>query len=178
MGETSAQAAAFADVHKLAAEAGLIEADIEKFLDDSLIGDINSAADAEELEASMLERRDQRAAKARVAERAAELLAAELAKERHEAELRQLKEAVNTTREARPPTPAGSGAKAAGAAGIGGRLGTKPYVANLTNFIGQSEAAANAQRLRDENELLRKCVKGAAATPGAFMEYLKMQGEI
>lgn len=78
MGETSAQAAAFADVHKLAAEAGLIEADIEKFLDDSLIGDINSAADAEELEASMLERRDQRAAKARVAERAAELLAAEL----------------------------------------------------------------------------------------------------
>lgn len=58
------------------------------------------------------------------------------AKERHEAELRQLKEAVNTTKEARPPTPAGSGAKAAGAAGIGGRLGTKPYVANLTNFIG------------------------------------------
>jgi hypothetical protein len=43
---------------------------------------------------------------------------------------------------------------------------------------GQSEAAANARRLREENELLRKCVKGAAARPGAFMEYLKMQGEL
>jgi hypothetical protein len=76
--EASVREAALADVHKIAAEAGLIEADIEKFLDESLIGDINSAADAEELETAMLERRDQRAAKARVAERAAELLAAEL----------------------------------------------------------------------------------------------------
>lgn len=181
----SEELAALADVHQLAEQAGEIEADVEKFLDESLISDINSAAEAEELEASLIERREQRAARARVSERAAELLTAELAKERHEAELRQLKEAVNTTKEARPPTPAGSGAKAAGAAagaitaaGIGGRIGTKPYVADLSNFVSQSEASANASRLRDENELLRKCVKGAGAKPGAFLEYLKMKGEI
>jgi len=75
---SNGQDAAYADVHELAAEAGAIEADIEKFLDESLIGDINSAADAQELDASLADRREQRAAKARVAERAAELLAAEL----------------------------------------------------------------------------------------------------
>lgn len=64
--------------------------------------------------------------------------------------------------------------------GIAGqfRLPAESWRNSASSAPGQSEAAANAQRLRDENELLRKCVKGAAATPGAFMEYLKMQGEI
>lgn len=74
----SEELAALADVHQLAEQAGEIEADVEKFLDESLISDINSAAEAEELEASLIERREQRAARARVSERAAELLTAEL----------------------------------------------------------------------------------------------------
>ena len=184
------------DVHEIAARASRFDAEVEQFLDEQIIGDIHSAADAEEREAALRQRREQRAARARISERAAELLQAELTRERHETELHQLQEAVASNRDARPPTPAGSGARAAGAAA--GRV-AKPYVDDLTNFVstrhpplssprnrrdrppsptqparpaGEAEAASSARALREENELLRRCLSGTAAKPDAFQSYL------
>mmetsp|Transcript_10214 Transcript_10214/g.33840 ORF Transcript_10214/g.33840 Transcript_10214/m.33840 type:complete len:185 (-) Transcript_10214:179-733(-) len=154
---------------EIAARASRFDAEVEQFLDEQIIGDIHSAADAEEREAALRQRREQRAARARISERAAELLQAELTRERHETELHQLQEAVASNRDARPPTPAGSGARAAGAAA--GRV-AKPYVADLTNFVSEAEAASSARALREENELLRRCLSGTAAKPDAFQSYL------
>ena len=69
------------------------------------------------------------------------------------------------------PAPTGAVTKLT-AAGCSKNL--KPYVYDHTDFVAQGDANRNSSKLKNENEMLRKCLQGAdARKPGAFEAYLR-----
>lgn len=97
--------------HALASEAAENEAAVERFLDESLIDEFKSTP-LHTLESVLEQRQEVEERRARLAARADELMKEELAKRRHDKELRELQDAI-TERAAEdgPPVPAGRGAK-------------------------------------------------------------------
>lgn len=106
-----ASAAGDMDVHALASEAAEFEASVERFFDDALITDIKDTP-LTTLDGVLEERREREERMDRVRGRAKELLEEELAKERHERELRELKDAISVAQ----PEDANASSTAGGAA--------------------------------------------------------------
>ena len=86
------------DVHALASEAAELEAETEKFLDEALITDIQDTP-LTTLEDVIDERRDAKERRERVHQRAKEMLEQELAKQKHEREVKELEDAINVTQQ-------------------------------------------------------------------------------
>ena len=225
------------DVHAIAEEANQIEASIEKFFDEALIGDFQQTP-LHTLEGVLEERRERCERDERIRGRAQELLREELEKGRQAKELKELEDAISAS-QAPPPAavaavtaaaaarggkerggsgggsrePRGAASASASAAsapaaapaaaevgggaaadddaappstwaeavatapvkleGAGKSHGLKPYVANLTDFVGEGEASRHVRELRAESELLRKCMGESRDKPNAFQEFLK-----
>jgi len=171
------------DVHRLAQEANEIEASIERFLDEALITEMREAP-LTTMEDVMEERRSRELSTARVHDRAKELLKEELSKAEHERDVEELERAVAASKQ-----PASDASKAGAASeesetsrlhaeapvklnGAGCSKGLKPYLADLTEFVPEGEASRKARTLREENDLLRKCLADAG-NPRAFEGYLR-----
>ena len=171
----------------------MIEADIEKFLDEALITDFRETP-LHTMENVLEERRWRSEREERVSSRAKEFLAEEVAKERHARELRELEEAITTTKEPLEASckEGGKGSKAGAPSAedaswsaaiasapfkleaAGRSRDMKPYMANLTDFVTEGESSRNIRELQAENELLRKCLgEGGANEPKAFESYLR-----
>lgn len=97
------------DVHALAAVATKFEADVEKFLDDALIADVTSTP-LTTLDDVLAERQDRQQREERLKSRRGEFLEEELAKQRHEREVKELEEAVAVTQQPMPGAPLPIGA--------------------------------------------------------------------
>ena len=172
------------DVHALASEAAEFEASVNRFLDEALISDFQTTP-LHTLDDVLDARREKEEQRLRVQARAKELMADEVAKDRHERELRDLAEAISVTNEPSPAVGArtgkrspteGEGEEAVPAApfkleGAGRSRQLKPYMANTSEFTSEHEASRHIDGLQKENELLRKCLQGSR-TPGAFDTYL------
>jgi hypothetical protein len=177
----------------IASEAAVIEADIEKFLDEALITAFRETP-LHTMENVLEERRWRSEREERVSSRAKEFLAEEVAKERHARELRELEEAITTTKEPLEASgkEGGKGSKAGAPSAedaswsaaiasapfkleaAGRSRDMKPYMANLTDFVTEGESSRNIRELQAENELLRKCLgEGGANEPKAFESYLR-----
>jgi len=184
------------DVHALASEAAQLEAETEKFLDEALISSMRDAP-LTTLDAVLSERQEAAERSVRVGNRAKELMEAEMAKARHEREVKELEEAISVTapppssaagkKRASPPlanspTPAPplseSTEEAAAAAALPFELESaqrqppNPYILNLTEFVPEVEATRQARDLKKENEVLRACLQ-VGVRPNAFEGYLR-----
>ena len=80
-----------ASSHAMASEASEIEASVERFLDESLIDEFKSTP-LHTMEGVLEQRKEEEERRARIASRAEQLMQEELAKERHEKELKELKD--------------------------------------------------------------------------------------
>ena len=177
-------------------EASALEAETEKFLDEALISDFQETP-LTTLESVIEERQQANERRDRVQSRAKELLELEIAKEKHEKEVKDLEDAISAT--AQPAAPSGAAGKkkkeAAAAAAPAAesssaaddfllktsmpfklesadRKDLNPYVLNLTEFLPEVETTRKARDLRAENELLKACLKNAKG-PNAFQDYLR-----
>ena len=175
--------------HALASEAAENEAAVERFLDESLIDEFKSTP-LHTMEGVLEQRKEEEERRARIASRAEQLMQEELAKERHEKELKELKDAIATTSEpeapGRPKRAASSKRAAAEVAdvpnpfklveskltGAGKSKDLKPYVYNHVDFVSTGDANRHLDALRKENEMLRRCM-GDPSRPGAFSAYLR-----
>jgi hypothetical protein len=84
------------DVHALASVAAEFEASVEKFLDEALISDIRETP-LITLDGVLDDRREREERLDRIRGRTKELMDEELAKEKHEREVRELEEAISTS---------------------------------------------------------------------------------
>ena len=167
-----------------------MEATVERFLDESLLDDFKSTP-LHTLESVLEQRKEADERRTRISERAEQLMQEELAKERHEKEVRDLQAAITETAEPPPsrPTKAKGGGAATAAApavakadnpfsieasltGAGKSKNLKPYVYNHTEFVTATDANRHLQGLRQENEMLRRCLQ-EPRKPGAFDSYLR-----
>ena len=194
-----AETSALHDVHELARLAAELEAETEKLFDETLIADIQETP-LVTLDAVLEEREEAKERRDRVAGRAKEMLEEELAKERHEREVKDLEEAISvtqkpiakaTTAAARKPPSASAPAAASpepeeevpptapfelASANVRANVREReanPYVLNLTEFVPETEATRQARDLRKETELLKACLADAKQRPNAFESYLK-----
>lgn len=109
------------DVHAIAAEASALEAETEKFLDDALISDIQDTP-LTTIESVLEERREAQERRERVDQRTKEMLEVEMAKQKHEKDVKALQEAISETQppaappSAAPPKSKREGKKSAAAA--------------------------------------------------------------
>lgn len=165
--------------HEVAAQATAHEAVVERFLDESLISDMSDAMSSAAVDETLDNRREQQLRQKRLHDRAIELMQEELAKERHAKEVRELSDAVSASREPEKPAQGFKGKAAAAAAPDAGKPKArakerefKPYVADLTDFVGETEANRSMQALKQENELLKKCMADPK-NPRAFSGYLR-----
>ena len=185
------------DVHALAAEAAARTAEVEKFFDDVLIDDFK-ATPLNTMEEVLGERKERDERASRLAARTKELMDEEIAKQKHEREVKELEEVAKelTATEAKDGKPgsksgsrsggAGSSSSSAAAADAepapapfklesAGRKKSEvnnPYVLNLTEFVPEQEATRAARDLRAENDVLRACLKDTK-NPKAFESYLR-----
>ena len=106
------------DVHELAAMATRFEADVEKFLDDALIADVKSTA-LTTLDGVLEGRRERDERSERIQNRTKELLDEELAKQKHERELKDLEEAIAVTQQPVPGSAVGGKRERRASAGPG-----------------------------------------------------------
>lgn len=158
------------NVHIIASQANEIEQSVEQFLDEALIADVSSAVTSAEADETLLDRREARERQRRVEDRAHELLREAQSKERHDQELRELSDAISASKQpAVPEKGAAAGTKAPKPKNE--RVQRKAYMADLTQFIGQSEASSKLSSLQEENELLKRCLQDAR-NPKAFSKYL------
>lgn len=161
------------DVHSIASRAAEFEATVERFLDEAIISDVSSAMSGAAVDETLEIRREQQSRMQRVHERATQLMEEHVAKNRHAQEVRELEEAVSISRR---PVSMGKqpAAKQSAAEAPSARRARepKPYVADLTEFVGQAEADRSIQTLRQENDLLRRCLEDKNR-PQAFNAYLK-----
>ena len=196
-----AETSALHDVHELARVAAELEAETEKLLDETLIADIQETP-LVTVDAVLGEREEAKERRERVESRAKEMLEEELAKQRHEREVKDLEEAISvtqkpiakaTTAAARKPPSASAPAAASpepeeeapptapfqlASANVRKNVRAReanPYVLNLTEFVPETEATRKARDLRKETELLKACLADAklAGRPNAFESYLK-----
>ena len=111
--------------HEFAARAVANAAEVEKFFDDVLINDFKTTP-LNNLDEVLDERREREERKDRLASRAKELLEEEMAKAKHEKEVKDLEEAISITAvpaEVGGSGKGGSGSKAKGGGGSGGGSG-------------------------------------------------------
>lgn len=104
----------------------------------------------------------------------------ELAKERHDQELRELQAAISASKQ-----PNGTGTSvgdpdqsdtAMPAApfkleGMGRSRDLKPYVADATSFLPEADASRQLSSLKQENDILKRCLDDRS-NPAAFQQYL------
>ncbi|KAL1529851.1 hypothetical protein AB1Y20_000782 [Prymnesium parvum] len=172
-------------VHDLARQGNELDAQIEQFLDEVLLDDIRQTP-LITME-NVLEERRARAERAkRIKDRTQEMLQEEMAKQKHDEELRELEAAAAALRDPKnaPRAEMSVGAKAEEnpfkqipdlpfkLEGIGRSKDLKPYVANLTDFEPESHVKQQLGNLRSENELLQRCLRDSKR-PGAFEAYLR-----
>jgi len=156
---------------EFAAQATAHAAEVEKFLDQALIDDIQQTP-LTTLEGVLESRREAEERSARLAARSKELLQEELEKDGHKKEVKALADAIADTAAEEAAKPAApdmathdaNGRRIEKAADKADAMRrqllreSKPYVANFSDFLPEAEANRKARELKEENELLRKCL--------------------
>jgi len=136
------------DVHALASIAADLEAETEKLLDEALIADFQETP-LTTLEDVLEERREAGERLERWQIRAKELLDTELAKEKHEREVKDLEEAISVTQQPVPSTATGgkrdTKQRAAAAAAAPGAAGaTDCSFSSSSTITGKADSIAAA----------------------------------